>query len=105
MQLDQPPGDPVDHSRTTRQHAGESLKDGTNAPGLAAVAVGVVALVAGLFALASGRVVVGLVAVILAALAGAAGIAWLAYAHRRVRQAELRWAAEYSDEPAPPPTS
>jgi hypothetical protein len=66
---------PVDHARTTRQHAGESLKDSTNAPGLAAVAVGVVALVVGLFALATGHVVVGLVAVILAALAGAVGIA------------------------------
>ena len=100
-----PGSDPVDHARTTRQHAGESLKDGTNAPGLAAVAAGVVALVLGLFALASGHVAVGLAAVILAALAGAVGIAWLAYAHRRVREAELRWAAEYSDQPAPPPTS
>jgi hypothetical protein len=103
--LDHTRSDPVDHERTTRQHAGESLKDGTNAPGVAAVAVGVVALVVGLFELASGHIAVGLVAVILAALAGAAGIAWLAYAHRRVRDAELQWAAEYSDDPVPPPSS
>jgi len=69
------------------------------------VAVGVVALVVGLFALATGHIVVGSVAVIVAALAGAVGIAWLAYAHRRVRHAELRWAAKYSEETAPPPTS
>lgn len=69
------------------------------------MAASVVALVAGLFGLASGHIAVGLVAVILAALAGAAGIAWLAYAHRRVREAELHWAAEYSDDPVPPPSS
>jgi hypothetical protein len=100
-----PGSDPVDHARTTRQHAGESLKDGTNAPGLVAVAASVVALVLGLCALASGHLVVGLAAVVLSALAGAVGIAWLTFAHRRVRDLELRWAAEYSDEPAPPPTS
>ncbi len=97
--------DPVDHERTTRQHAGEAMKDGTNAPGLLAVAVGVIALVAGSFGQATGHIVVGLVGVILAALAAAAGIAWLAYAHRRVRNAELQWAAEYREQPAPPPTS
>jgi lactate dehydrogenase-like 2-hydroxyacid dehydrogenase len=67
--------------------------------------VGVVALVAGLFGLATGHIGVGSVGVILAALAAAAGIAWLAYAHHRVRTAELQWAAEYSEQPAPPPTS
>jgi hypothetical protein len=65
---------PVDHERTTRQHAGESLKNGANAPGLAGLAVAV-------------------------------GAAWLVYAHRRVRDAELRWRATHSDDPAPPPSS
>jgi hypothetical protein len=103
--LNYPTNDPVDHERTTRQHAGESLKDGTNAPGLAVVAVGVVALVAGIFGLATGHAGAGVVAVILAAVAGAAGAAWLVRAHRRVREAELQWAAEYSDDPVPPPSS
>jgi hypothetical protein len=103
--LDHRQSDPVDHARTTRQHAGESLKDGRNAPGLAGVALSVVALVAGLFGLATGHVAAGLVAVILAVVLAAAGAAWLAHAHRRVRHAELRWAAAYSDDPAPPPTS
>lgn len=35
---------PVDHARTTRQHAGETLKNTANIPGLIAVVVGVVAL-------------------------------------------------------------
>lgn len=56
--MDQARSDPVAHQRTTRQHAGESLKDGTNAPGLVALAVGVVALVASLFGLVSGHIAV-----------------------------------------------
>jgi len=36
--------DPIDHARTTRQHAGETMKNGTNSPGLVLVAIGVVAL-------------------------------------------------------------
>ncbi len=97
--------DPVDHERTTRPHAGEALKNGSNAPGLAGVAGGVVALVVGLFALATGHAVAGLVAVILAAVAAAAGTAWLIHTHRQVRDAELQWHAIYSDTPAPPPSS
>lgn len=95
--------DPVDHARTTRQHAGESLKDAANAPGLAGVAAAVIALIVGLFALASGHVVVGCVAVIVAAVLGAAGAAWVLHAHRTVRNAEARWDAMKSDRPAPPP--
>jgi hypothetical protein len=96
---------PVDHERTTRQHAGESLKNGANAPGLAGLAVAVVALIIGLYALAMGSVAVGSVALILAVVSGSVGSAWLVYAHRRVRIAELHWRATHSDEPAPPPSS
>lgn len=98
-------GDPVDHSRTTRQHAGESLKHGANAPGLIGLAAGVIALVVGLFALATGHGTVGYVAIIVAAVAATIGLAWVAYTHRRVRTAEIRWAQTYSSEPAPPPSS
>ena len=41
--------DPVDHVRTTRQHAGETVKNGQNGPGLIAVGIGVLALVISLF--------------------------------------------------------
>ena len=46
---------PVDHARTTRQHAGESLTNGANAPGLAGSALAVIALTVGLFAVAAGH--------------------------------------------------
>lgn len=97
--------DPVDHSRTFRQHAGESMNKGANAVGIAGVGVGVVALVIGLFALATGQATSGWVALIVAVAAIAAGLAWLNRTHRRVRAAELEWHAAHADEPAPPPSS
>lgn len=100
--MDGPRNDPVDHQRTTRQHAGESLKDGANAPGLVAIAIGVVALILGLFALATQHPDVGVAAVILAAVAAAGGVAWMVVSHRRVRNAELHSSATHSDGPAPP---
>lgn len=97
--------DPVDHARTTRQHAGEAMKDGANAPGMAAVAIGVVALVIGLFAMASGYATTATMAIVVAVLIGGIGLCWLAYEHRRVRTRELRWHANHSQRPVPPPTS
>lgn len=97
--------DPIDHARTTRRHAGESMKNGTNAPGLISIAVGIVALVVCLFALATGSPVAGGVAGVVAAAAIVGGLVWLAIAHRRVREAELRWHDEHSHAPAEPPTS
>jgi protein-S-isoprenylcysteine O-methyltransferase Ste14 len=97
--------DPVDHARTTRKHAGETFKNGANAPGLIAVALGVVALVAGLFGVAAGHSTIGILALALAAIAGVAGLAWLAYTHRQVRKAELVWHQTHSNEPASPPAS
>lgn len=83
-----PKNDPVDHERTTRQHAGESVKDSANAPGLVGIALGVVALIVGLFALATKHPDVGIAGVILAAVAAGAGAAWMLWAHRRVRNAD-----------------
>lgn len=103
--MDYPKNDPVDHDRTTRKHAGETVKDGTNAPGLIAVAIGVIALIVGLYAFATGAVTGGWAAVIVALVVGAGGLRWLAFAHRRVRRAERRLYAEKFDQAAPPPTS
>jgi hypothetical protein len=100
-----PSDDPVDYSRTTRKHAGETMKNSSNGPGLIAVAVGVVALVVGLFAFATGQTVVGAVAVVAAIVLGGGGLWWLAHTHRRVREAEGRVLAENPDLPAEPPTS
>lgn len=98
--------DPVDHARTTRQHAGETMKDGTNLPGLIAVMLGVIALVFGLFMLASGSTTVGVIAVLVAVVVGGGGLIWLAMAHRRVRAIESRWHAEHPSAPQEqPPTS
>ena len=57
--------DPVDHSRTARQHAGETMKAGVNAPGLIATGVGVVAFFFGFAALATGEPVFGIVGMVL----------------------------------------
>ena len=97
--------DPVDHARTTRQHAGESMKNGANAPGLAMLAAGVIATVVCLASMATGydrsAVVTGLIAV----LGYVAGAGWLVLAHRRVRAIEQEWLAEHPSEPEHPPTS
>jgi len=58
--------------------------------GVAGVVVAVVALVIGLCAVATGHVAAG-------------ATAWLLHTDHGVRDAELRWHAENSDEPAPPP--
>lgn len=97
--------DPVDHSRTFRQHAGETFTYGPHTPGVAGVGVAVVALVIGLCAFATGHAAGGATAVIVAAVLGVLATAWLLRTHRKVRAAELRWHSEHSNEPAPPPAS
>lgn len=105
MTLDYRKNAPVDHVRTTHQHAGGALSDGANAPGLTGSALAVIALTVGLFAVAAGHLVSGAVALIVAVILGALSAAWLLRAHRKVRDAELRWHAAHSDQPAPPPSS
>jgi hypothetical protein len=90
VKLDYAESDPVDHKRTTGQHAGESFQawrqrrpgwpDGGR-PGRP---------YRGPFALATGRVSVDAAAVILAAVLRAAGGAWLMHTHRKVCKAEVR---------------
>jgi predicted Co/Zn/Cd cation transporter (cation efflux family) len=81
------------------------MKNGANAPGLVIMALGVMAMVFGLAALASGAHEAGVVAAIIAAVAYAVGGVWLFVAHRRVRKQELRWAADHPHVEAQPPTS
>ena len=97
--------DPIDHARTTRQHAGETMKNGANAPGLILIAVGVVALVLAMAAFAYGNSDTGVVSAAVAVVALASGGGWLYVAHRRVRQRELQWHDEHSPEPPQPPAS
>jgi protein-S-isoprenylcysteine O-methyltransferase Ste14 len=100
-----PSDEPVDYARTTRKHAGETMKNSTNAPGLIAVAVGVVAFVVALFAFATGHAIVGMIAILVAVLLAGGGLFWLNRAHRRVREAERRFLAEHPEVDAEPPTS
>ncbi len=97
--------DPVDHSRTFRRHAGEIITHGPHDAGVYGAVLAVTALVVGLCAFATGHLTAGSVAVVLAAALGLASAAWLIHEHHKVRQAELRWHAENTDEPAPPPAS
>ena len=97
--------DPVDHVRTTRPHAGETVKNGANVPGLISGAVAVVMLVSGVFAFAAGHPVVGTVCVVIAVLLGVVAAVWVNVSHRRVRAAERDWLAEHPEVPAQPPSS
>lgn len=97
--------DPIDHARTTRQHAGETMKNGANAPALIVMALGVMAMVFGLAAFATGATTAGSIGATIAIAAYLVGGIWLFAAHRRVRVQELRWAAEHPQAQAQPPTS
>lgn len=87
--------DPVDHDRTTRPHAGESMKNSWRMPGLLLVAVGIVAFVICLAAFAWGQAGVGVGAVVVALLTVGAGLAWLTMEGRRVRQVEREWVSHH----------
>ena len=63
-----------------------------------------IALVIGLCAFATLHITAGAVAVVVAALLGAASAAWLVHSHHKVREAELRCHERNSDEPARPPS-
>lgn len=97
--------DPVDHARTTRPHAGESMKNGANAPGLVLLAASVVATVVCLAALANGSGSTAVIAALIAILGYIVGGVWLAVAHRRVRAIEQQWLAEHPSVPEQPPSS
>jgi hypothetical protein len=97
--------DPVDHARTTRPHAGESMKDTANMPALILIGAALFSFVGSLAAFATSHHVTG---VVFAALAGAGfvvGLAWLAVAHRRVRNIEEHWYAEHPDADRQRPSS
>lgn len=91
------PRDPVDHTRTTRTHAGESMTDNVIMPALVVIGVALVLFVGCLSAFATQHHDVGLM---LAALSGAGfviGALWMAVEHVRVRRLEERWYAEHPE--------
>jgi tetrahydromethanopterin S-methyltransferase subunit C len=97
--------DPVDHARTTRQHAGETMKAGVNAPGLIAVGLGVLSVVVGLFSFANGTRTTGVIAGVIAVLLIGGGLGWLAWRHRKVQEQQQDWHRDHPEAHYEPPTS
>jgi hypothetical protein len=86
--------DPTDHSRTHHQHAGESMIDVYFFPGLFLIAVGVVAVVGCIAALAYHHTELLVWAGVTAVLTVGGGVSWLFVERHRIRRVEERWRAE-----------
>jgi len=99
------PVDPVDHARTTRPHAGETVKNARNLPALVVVGVAVVLFVACLAAFATGHPQPAALLAGLSAVGLVLGLGWLGIEHRRVRRIEDRWYDEHPGEIRQPPNS
>lgn len=97
--------DPVDHARTTRQRAGETLKNTRSTPGLVLGGVGLVAFVVCLYLFGRGMQMGAVAAAVVTVLAAGAGVAWVLGQHRRINRVDSRWAAEHPDEHSEPPTA
>lgn len=89
--------DPIDHSRTTHQHAGVSMIDVYCWPGLLSIALGVLSLVACVAAAAYNHHEWILTTGVVGSMAIAGGSAWLILEHRRVSRIESRWLSEHPD--------
>ena len=89
--------DPVDHLRTTRPLAGESLIDVLHWPGYVLMVAGVIGACGSLAAFASGHHREGMTAGIVAIIAAVLGLVWLAIEHRRIRRVADRWYAEHPE--------
>jgi archaellum biogenesis protein FlaJ (TadC family) len=99
------PRDPVDHARTTRTHAGESMTDNLIMPALVVTALGLVSFVAMLAAFATGHHATGAILAVLAAVGFVLAFSWMMIEHRRVRRLETRWYAEHPSAKWQPPCS
>lgn len=89
--------DPVDHLRTTRPLAGESLIDVLHWPGYLLVVAGVIGVCGSLAAFATGHHQEGMTAGVTAVIAAVLGLIWLAVEHRRIRRIADRWYSEHPE--------
>lgn len=89
--------DPVDHLRTTRPLAGESLIDVLHWPGYLMVVVGVIGVCGSLAAFGSGHQHEGMTVGVCGILVMVVGLVWLAIEHRRVRRIFNEWYLEHPD--------
>lgn len=103
--MDDPSHDPVDHARTTRLHAGESLINGRSWPGYLLGLLSVIGVFRCLVAFATGHSHHGLIIGALAVVAAASCLLWLVAEHRRVRRVEERWHQQHPDVPRQRPAS
>lgn len=99
------PKDPVDHARTTRPHAGESMKDTKNLPGLILIGLALVLFVSALAAHGASHHSVGIGLGCGSAALFIIGGGWLLVEHLRVRKIEDRWYAEHPDAQRQRPSS
>jgi len=99
------PKDPVDHARTTRPHAGETMKDTTNLPALILLGLALASFVSALAAHASSNHTVGIGLGVLSAVLLAAAGGWFWMSHKRVRNIEEQWHEEHPEAPRQEPTS
>jgi protein-S-isoprenylcysteine O-methyltransferase Ste14 len=91
------PEDPVDHARTTRPHAGETMKDTKNMPALILLGLALVSFVAALAAHATANHSVGIVFGCISAVLFIVSGVWFFAAHQRVKRIEDRWFEEHPE--------
>lgn len=89
--------DPVDHSRTTQPHAGESFIDTLWLPGLLLIALGVVGMAGIVAALAYSQHELLLMLGTGSAGLIIAGLLFIAIEHQRVRRVERQWLAKHPE--------
>jgi hypothetical protein len=89
--------DPVDHSRTTQPHAGESFIDTLWLPGLVLIMLGTVTIAGFIAATAYGHLEVQLPLGFIAGALVTAGAILIALEHHRVKRVEARWLTEHPD--------
>ena len=87
--------DPVDHSRTTQPHAGESFIDTLWWPGLFLLALGIIAIAGFVAATAYNQDGLPLWLGLIAGALVTAGALLIAVEHHRVKKVEQRWMSEH----------
>jgi hypothetical protein len=97
--------DPLDHARTTRRHAGESMIDAMSWPGYLLIGVSVIAVFRCLVAFGTGHGNQGMIIGVIAIVAVTSGLVWIMVEHRRVRRIEDRWYDEHPHVPRQRPAS
>ncbi|MHA7665916.1 protein UsfY [Mycolicibacterium sp. HS_4_1] len=89
--------DPVDHSRTTQPHAGESFIDTLWLPGLGLIALGIVTIAGFVFATAYHRADLEVPLGLIAGALVTAGALVITLEHLRVKRVEQRWLADHPE--------